>query len=203
MPTGWKFFGNLLDAGLITLCGEESFGTGSYHIREKDGLWAVLCWLSILADRNKETAVGSLVTVEDIVRGHWKEFGRNYYQRYDYENLETADADKVFKQIEASMSVFIAEAPGNTAINFSYTDPVDGSVSGNQGYIFKWADGSRFVFRLSGTGSSGATIRIYLEKFSDDIDQKVEEALKTIAERALAASQIKQLTGRQAPTVIT
>jgi phosphoglucomutase len=169
VPTGWKFFGNLLDAGLITLCGEESFGTGSLHIREKDGLWAVLCWLSILADRNQPG--GKLVSVEEVVRGHWAEYGRNYYQRYDYENLETAQADKVFKHLESQMQVFIDEAPGNTAVNFSYTDPVDKSVSANQGYIFKWADGSRFVFRLSGTGSSGATIRIYLEKFSEDINQ--------------------------------
>lgn len=202
VPTGWKFFGNLLDAGLITLCGEESFGTGSLHIREKDGLWAVLCWLQILAAKNYGNS-GKIISVEDIVKAHWKEFGRNYYQRYDYENLETADAEKVFKQLESQMEVFRKEAEGNTAVNFSYKDPVDGSVSANQGYIFKWADGSRFVFRLSGTGSSGATIRIYLEKFSEDIDQNVEEALKTIAEAALTTSQIKELTGRAKPTVIT
>lgn len=134
---------------------------------------------------------------------HWNEFGRNYYQRYDYENLETADADKVFKQLEAEMEVFRKEAEGNTAVNFTYTDPVDGSVSPNQGYIFKWADGSRFVFRLSGTGSSGATIRIYLEKYSKDISMKVEDALKDIADRALAGSKIHELTGRTKPTVIT
>ncbi len=201
VPTGWKFFGNLLDDGRISLCGEESFGTGSFHIREKDGLWAILCWLSILADKNRDSE--KLVSVEDIVTAHWNEFGRNYYQRYDYENLETADADKVFKQLESEMEVFKNEAEGNTAVNFTYTDPVDGSVSANQGYIFKWADGSRFVFRLSGTGSSGATIRIYLEKYSQDTSLKVEDALKAIAERALQGSKIHDLTGRTKPTVIT
>ncbi len=130
VPTGWKFFGNLLDAGIISICGEESFGTGSFHIREKDGLWAVLCWLSILADKNKDNT-GKLISVQDIVTDHWKEYGRNYYQRYDYENLETADADKVFKQLDSFMEVFRNEAPGNTAVNFTYTDPVDHSVSAN------------------------------------------------------------------------
>ena len=186
-PTGWKFFGNLLDNGMISLCGEESFGTGSFHIREKDGLWAVLCWLSILADKNRGNT-GKLITVEDIVRGHWAEYGRNYYQRYDYEGLETADADKIFQLLESQLPVFQGEAEGNTAVNFSYTDPVDNSVSSNQGYIFKWADGSRFVFRLSGTGSSGATVRIYLEKYSADTTLVVEEALKEIAEKALSVS---------------
>eukprot|EP00347_Sterkiella_histriomuscorum_P009866 403339574 len=200
-PTGWKFFGNLLDNNMISLCGEESFGTGSFHVREKDGVWAVLCWLSILADKNRDTE--KLVSVGDIVQAHWAEYGRNYYQRYDYENLETADADKVFKQLESQMSVFEQEAQGNTAVNFSYTDPVDHSVSNNQGYIFKYADGSRFVFRLSGTGSSGATIRIYLEKYSEDLSMQVEDALKSIAERALSASQIHELSGRTKPTVIT
>ena len=186
---------------MISLCGEESFGTGSFHVREKDGLWAVFCWLSILADRNKAT--DKLVTVQDIVEQHWNEYGRNYYQRYDYENLPTADADQVFKQLEHEMDVFQKEQAGNTAVNFTYTDPVDGSVSPNQGYIFKWADGSRFVFRLSGTGSSGATVRIYLEKYSSDPSMKVEDALKDISDRALAASKIKELTGREKPTVIT
>lgn len=130
VPTGWKFFGNLLDAGKLTICGEESFGTGSLHIREKDGLWAVLCWLSILADRNRANP-GMLHTVEEIVTAHWREYGRNYYQRYDYENIDSALADKVFKKLDLEMAVFAAEAEGNTAENFSYTDPVDGSVSAN------------------------------------------------------------------------
>ncbi len=200
-PTGWKFFGNLLDNNMISLCGEESFGTGSYHVREKDGVWAVLCWLSILADRNRGTE--KLVSISDIVTGHWSDYGRNYYQRYDYENLDTPDADKIFKQIESQMSVFEQETEGNTAVNFSYKDPVDHSVSANQGYIFKWADGSRFVFRLSGTGSSGATIRIYLEKYSKDHTLNLEEALKEIAAKALSVSQIHELSGRTKPTVIT
>ena len=140
----------------------------------------MLCWLSILADTGK--------SVETIVREHWAYYGRNYYQRYDYEGLETADADKIFQLLESQLPVFQGEAEGNTAINFSYTDPVDNSVSSNQGYIFKWADGSRFVFRLSGTGSSGATVRIYLEKYSADTTLVVEEALKEIAEKALSVS---------------
>ena len=166
-PTGWKFFGNLLDANKISICGEESFGTGSYHIREKDGMWAVLCWLSILAAKNADPNQ-KLVSVEDIVKAHWAEYGRNYYQRYDYENLSVEDAGKVFAAVNAAMESFKAEAAGNTAVIFDYTDPVDGSVSKNQGYIFRWADGSRFIFRKSGTGSSGATIRIYLEKYNKD-----------------------------------
>lgn len=130
VPTGWKFFGNLLDANRISVCGEESFGTGSFHVREKDGLWAVLCWLSILADKNKD-ANDKLVSVEEIVRAHWKEFGRNYYSRYDYENLETEKGKKVFEHLETQMPDFELEADGNTAENFSYTDPVDLSVSKN------------------------------------------------------------------------
>jgi phosphoglucomutase len=201
-PTGWKFFGNLLDSEKIHICGEESFGTGSSHVREKDGVWAVLCWLQIIAAKNQDTTK-PLVTVEDIVKAHWAEFGRNYYRRYDYEGLETESATKVFSQIESQFSVFEGEGEGNTSVNFSYTDPVDSSVSANQGYIFKYADGSRFVFRKSGTGSSGATIRVYLEKYSKDIDQDVATALKEISDRALSLSQLHELTGRKEPTVIT
>ena len=201
-PTGWKFFGNLLDTGKIHVCGEESFGTGSSHVREKDGVWAVLCWLQILAAKNTD-AGAPLVSVEQIVKDHWKEFGRNYYRRYDYENLPTEDAAKVFAQIESQFSVFEGETAGNTSVNFEYTDPVDQSVSKNQGYIFKYADGSRFVFRKSGTGSSGATIRVYLEKFSENTELDVTEALKVISDRALSLCQIEDLTGRKEPTVIT
>lgn len=201
-PTGWKFFGNLLDAEKISICGEESFGTGSSHVREKDGIWAVLCWLQILAAKNSQKSA-PLVTVEDIVKDHWKKYGRNYYRRYDYEGLETDRADKVFAQIESQFKVFEAEAPGNTAVNFSYTDPIDRSVSKNQGYIFRYKDGSRFVFRKSGTGSSGATIRVYLERFSEDINMDVTAALKEISERALGLSRLHELTGRKEPTVIT
>lgn len=137
------------------------------------------------------------------MKEHWEEYGRNYYRRYDYENLPSEDAAKVFEQIESQFAVFEAEAEGNTAVNFSYTDPVDNSVSTNQGYIFKYADGSRFVFRKSGTGSSGATIRVYLEKFSADAKQDVAEALKAISDRALALCNLEALTGRKEPTVIT
>lgn len=184
-PTGWKFFGNLLDSGKIHICGEESFGTGSSHVREKDGIWAVLCWLQILAAKNKDHKK-PLVTVEDIVLQHWAEFGRNYYRRYDYENLDTESAKKVFQRIESQFDVFSKEAAGNKFVsNFSYTDPVDKSVSSGGGYIFKYADGSRFVFRKSGTGSSGATIRVYLEKYSKDINMDVTKALQAISDRAL------------------
>ena len=163
-PTGWKFFGNLLDAGRIVLWGEESFGTGSNHIREKDGVWAVLAWLSIIAHFNKDTDEGNLVSAEQIVRNHWKKYGRNYYSRYDYEELTNEQADSVFALLKSKFNQFEEEAKGNKADVFEYTDPIDGSVSKNQGIRFMYKDGSRFVFRLSGTGSSGATVRLYLEK---------------------------------------
>lgn len=155
-----------------------------------------------MAARNPDPSA-PLVTVESIVREHWATYGRNYYQRYDYENLETEAANKVFAQIESQFSVFENEGQGNSAVNFSYTDPVDNSVSNNQGYIFRYKDGSRFVFRKSGTGSSGATIRVYLEKFSEDINHDVTTALKDISDRALSLCQLHQLTGRNSPTVIT
>lgn len=178
-PTGWKFFGNLLDANKISVCGEESFGTGSGHVREKDGLWAVLCWLQILADMNKDKPVGELVHVEHIVKDFWKNYGRNYYRRYDYEGLENEHADKIFALLDKHLEDFTKKAEGNTSTNFQYQDPIDGSLTKNQGYIFKYADGSRYVFRKSGTGSSGATIRIYLEKYNkDQTDLDVQEALK-------------------------
>jgi len=137
------------------------------------------------------------------VRDHWATYGRNYYQRYDYEGLETEHAAQIFKRLEEQMPKWEAEVLGNKATNFSYTDPVDQSVSANQGYIFSYPDGSRFVFRQSGTGSSGATMRIYLEKYSSDTGLKVEEALSEIAKQALATCQIAQISGRQSPTVIT
>lgn len=155
-----------------------------------------------MAVKNADTTK-PLVTVEEIVKSHWAEYGRNYYRRYDYEGLETEAADKVFAQIESQFSVFEGEAEGNTSVNFTYNDPVDGSVSKNQGYIFKYADGSRFVFRKSGTGSSGATIRVYLEKYSKETDKDVAEALKEISDRALLLCQLQELTGRKEPTVIT
>jgi phosphoglucomutase len=151
-PTGWKFFGNLMDSDRILLCGEESFGTGSSHIREKDGLWAILCWLSILADANPDPK-NPLVTVESIVNDHWRTYGRNYYMRYDYEAVESKGANEMMAHLEGQFQSFRDECVGNKAEIFEYLDPVDGSVSKNQGVIFTFKDGSRIIFRLSGTGN--------------------------------------------------
>eukprot|EP00345_Euplotes_harpa_P010062 CAMPEP_0168337558 /NCGR_PEP_ID=MMETSP0213-20121227/12263_1 /TAXON_ID=151035 /ORGANISM="Euplotes harpa, Strain FSP1.4" /LENGTH=282 /DNA_ID=CAMNT_0008343073 /DNA_START=166 /DNA_END=1010 /DNA_ORIENTATION=- len=195
-PTGWKFFGNLLDAGKIVVCGEESFGTGSNHIREKDGIWAVLAWLSIIAHRNKDTAEGSLVSAEQIVRDHWKTYGRNYYSRYDYEELEVEQADRIFALLKSKFEQFESEGEGNKADVFEYMDPIDNSVSKNQGLRFMYKDGSRFVFRLSGTGSSGATVRLYLEKYEkDNVDQETADALKDLVQTALEYSDIHNISG--------
>ena len=203
-PTGWKFFGNLLDDGKIVICGEESFGTGSNHIREKDGIWAVLAWLSIIADKNKDTSEGNLISAEQIVRDHWSKYGRNYYSRYDYENLEVEVAEKVFNTLESKMKQFTEEQEGNVSDIFSYTDPVDGSTSSNQGWRFIYKDGSRFVFRKSGTGASGATIRIYLESYNkENTSLETAEALKDLAATALDYSEIYKISGRDGPTVIT
>mmetsp|Transcript_14525 Transcript_14525/g.12332 ORF Transcript_14525/g.12332 Transcript_14525/m.12332 type:complete len:476 (+) Transcript_14525:354-1781(+) len=205
-PTGWKFFGNLFDSGKIVLCGEESFGTGSNHIREKDGLWAVLAWLAILADKNKDTKEGELVTVEQIVTDHWKTFGRNYYSRYDFEEVDADAAKKVMEHLPTQFSKFESLKEGNKADIFDYTDPVDGSVSKNQGIRLMYADGTRVVFRLSGTGSVGATIRVYFEKAESDpakINQETADALKEIIALGLELSNIEGLTGRKEPTVIT
>uniref|UniRef100_A0A665ULQ0 EF-hand domain-containing protein n=1 Tax=Echeneis naucrates TaxID=173247 RepID=A0A665ULQ0_ECHNA len=169
-PTGWKFFGNLMDAGKLSLCGEESFGTGSDHIREKDGLWAVLAWLSILATRKQ--------SVEDIMKDHWQKFGRNFFTRYDYEEVDSDAANKMIKDLETAM--FDPSFKGKklssgdktyevaVADNFAYTDPVDGSVSKNQGLRIIFSDGSRIIFRLSGTGSAGATVRLYIDSYEKD-----------------------------------
>ncbi len=160
-PTGWKFFGNLLDAGKATLCGEESFGTGSNHIREKDGLWAVLFWLNILAVRQE--------SVEDIVRNHWQTYGRNYYSRHDYDEIETEKANQLVDKLQAILPNLKGKQYGSYQVeysdNFSYTDPVDNSVSNNQGIRIGFTDGSRIVLRLSGTGTKGATLRVYLESY--------------------------------------
>lgn len=201
-PTGWKFFGNLLDAGRITLCGEESFGTGSNHVREKDGLWAVLFWLNIVAAREQ--------SVEDIVREHWAKFGRNYYTRYDYEEIPVAAANNVMEHVRGQLSQLSGAAHGeltiDTADDFSYTDPVDGSVSAKQGLRIIFSDGARIIFRLSGTGTEGATLRMYIESFEPDSTRHsldTQEALKPLVEAALELSQLRQLTGREKPTVIT
>jgi phosphoglucomutase len=201
-PTGWKFFGNLLDAKRITLCGEESFGTGSDHVREKDGLWAVLFWLNLLAVRK--------LSVQAIVQEHWRKFGRNYYTRYDYEEIDTEAANGLMTQLQARL----AELPGSVlngytvdyADNFAYTDPVDGSVSENQGIRIGFTDGSRIVFRLSGTGTAGATLRIYLEAYEPDPEKQQRETatvMQPLVDIATGLAEIEARTGRSEPTVIT
>eukprot|EP01055_Gregarina_sp_Pseudo9_P000028 Gregarina_sp_Pseudo_9__27@NODE_1019_length_1965_cov_300_875389_g956_i0_p1_GENE_NODE_1019_length_1965_cov_300_875389_g956_i0NODE_1019_length_1965_cov_300_875389_g956_i0_p1_ORF_typecomplete_len581_score107_37PGM_PMM_III/PF02880_16/2_8e27PGM_PMM_I/PF02878_16/3_8e26PGM_PMM_I/PF02878_16/6_4e03PGM_PMM_II/PF02879_16/3_6e19PGM_PMM_IV/PF00408_20/9_8e07_NODE_1019_length_1965_cov_300_875389_g956_i01251867 len=224
VPTGWKFFGNLMDAGLLSICGEESFGTGSDHIREKDGLWAVLAWLSILAYRNKGMAENQepprMVSVQKINEEFWAEYGRNYYTRYDYEGVDTAAANQVMSYVlglkvdavasneEFSQATrdYLKEQPLKEVTNFCYTDPVDRSVSANQGVIVLFQNGDRFVLRLSGTGSSGATIRLYIEKFEADHHKHsvpTVEAMKNLVAVALDMSKIEKYTGRKEPTVIT
>ena len=201
-PTGWKFFGNLLDAGKATLCGEESFGTGSNHVREKDGLWAVLFWLNILAVRQE--------SVEDIVRSHWQTYGRNYYSRHDYEEVETEKANQLVDQLQAILPNLKGKQYGSYQVeysdNFSYTDPVDNSISNNQGIRIGFTDGSRIVLRLSGTGTKGATLRVYLESYEPDPTKHnldPQEALGELITIADEIAQIKTITGRQQPTVIT
>lgn len=212
VPTGWKYFGNLMDADLINICGEESFGTGSNHIREKDGMWAVLAWLSILVAHNKNNT-GKLITVQNIVEQHWKTYGRNFYSRYDYENVTSESAADVMSTLTKLIDTI---KPGHTkfgsytistADNFTYHDPVDQSVSKNQGIRYIFSDGSRLVWRLSGTGSSGATIRLYIEKYepadSSNLLGDTQTALKELVEIAADVSQLQKLTGRDKPTVIT
>jgi len=201
-PTGWKFFGNLLDAGRITLCGEESFGTGSDHVREKDGLWAVLFWLNILAKRGE--------SVEQIVRTHWREFGRNYYTRHDYEEVPAEAARAVMARVQEQL----AGLPGKTvagrrvqsADDFAYHDPVDGSVSEHQGLRIIFVDGARIVYRQSGTGTAGATLRVYIESVEPDPSKQnhdAQAALRDLIDASLQLSDLQRLTGRAAPTVIT
>ncbi|XP_031491386.1 phosphoglucomutase, cytoplasmic 1 [Nymphaea colorata] len=218
VPTGWKFFGNLMDAGMCSICGEESFGTGSDHIREKDGIWAVLAWLSILAFKNKDKLHGEkLVSVEDIVRDHWSIYGRHYYTRYDYENVDAGDAKELMAhlvKLQASlpdvngMIKGIRSDVSNVvqADEFEYKDPVDSSVSKHQGIRYLFEDGSRLVFRLSGTGSVGATIRLYIEQYEKDpskTGRDSQDALAPLVEVALKLSKMQEFTGRSAPTVIT
>jgi phosphoglucomutase len=215
VPTGWKFFGNLMDSGSMgktnycpLICGEESFGTGSSHIREKDGIWAVLCWLNILASRNEQSSSDdTLVSVRDVVIEHWRKFGRNAYCRYDYENVEKDKALKMTAHLTAQIQDSTFPESIESGEIFSYVDPVDGSISNNQGWRFRLKDGSRFVFRLSGTGSVGATIRLYLERYIPsthaDLLVPVHDALRPIVESALSFSKIESFTGRKSPTVIT
>jgi phosphoglucomutase len=201
-PTGWKFFGNLLDAGRITLCGEESFGTGSNHIREKDGLWAVLFWLQILAERR--------CSVAEIMAEHWKRFGRHYYSRHDYEAVPSDAAHGLYDRLEGMLPGLIGQSLAGRSIsgadNFSYTDPVDGSVTKGQGLRILLEDGSRVVVRLSGTGTKGATIRVYLESYvpsTGDLNQDPQIALADMISGINALAEIQERTGMDRPTVIT
>ncbi|MBS3951636.1 MAG: alpha-D-glucose phosphate-specific phosphoglucomutase [Methylomicrobium sp.] len=201
-PTGWKFFGNLLDAGKITLCGEESFGTGSDHVREKDGLWAVLFWLNLIARKRQSVA--------DIVKDHWQTFGRDIYARHDYEAVETAIGNDIMDHLRNQLPDLKGQAFGEYTVKyadeFSYTDPIDGSISKNQGIRIGFENGSRIVFRLSGTGTVGATLRIYLERYEPDAskhDQDAQEALSGLIELAEKLGEVKKRTGRTEPTVIT
>ncbi|MGB5593719.1 MAG: alpha-D-glucose phosphate-specific phosphoglucomutase [Crocosphaera sp.] len=201
-PTGWKFFGNLLDAGKATLCGEESFGTGSNHIREKDGLWAVLFWLNILAVKGE--------SVEKIVRDHWQEYGRNFYSRHDYEAVESGPANDLMNRLRSMVTEMKGKTYGNYEVaysdDFAYTDPVDGSISEKQGIRIGFTDGSRIIFRLSGTGTKGATLRVYVESYEPDSSKhnvETQEALSPLIQLAEEIAQIKQFTGRDKPTVIT
>jgi phosphoglucomutase len=224
-PTGWKFFGNLMSSKEMFgktdytpfLCGEESFGTGSDHIREKDGLWAVLAWMSILKRAN-EGRDGPLVSVKEIVMNHWAKYGRHFYCRYDYEAVDSGAANQVVDLIrDQFVNGDVSKADDNgsgiklvAAEEFSYTDPVDGSKTSKQGLILSFeypnGDPARVVFRLSGTGSAGATVRMYLEKFESDTSKHVESApsmLKSLADRAIGLVKMAELTGRNEPTVIT
>ena len=201
-PTGWKFFGNLLDAGRIAFCGEESFGTGSNHLREKDGLWAVLAWLNLIAKKD--------ASVQSILDEHWATYGRNYYVRHDYEEVDSNKAKTVMDQLEAQLPKLIGSQLHGREVsyadNFSYTDPIDNSVSSHQGLRIGFSDGARLVFRLSGTGTQGATIRVYLESYEADISKQhlpSEEALSELVAIAIEVSQIEAITGRKAPDVIT
>jgi phosphoglucomutase len=201
-PTGWKFFGNLLDAGRIAFCGEESFGTGSDHVREKDGLWAVLAWLNVIARRGQSVA--------DIVTGHWQRYGRNYYCRHDYEGINSKAAGELMETLRDRLPRLQGGNLDGRAVayadDFSYTDPIDGSVSEHQGIRIGFTDGSRIVFRLSGTGTVGATLRVYLESFQPDPAQQQldpQVALASLIETANRLAEIESRTGRTAPDVIT
>ncbi|MEM8514333.1 phosphoglucomutase [Massilia sp. MP_M2] len=201
-PTGWKYFGNLMDADLVTLCGEESYGTGSFHIREKDGLWAVLFWLNLLAVRGQ--------TVEQLLAAHWARFGRNYYSRHDYEAVDAGAAGAMMDALRARLPELAGQTLAGHQIvladDFAYTDPVDGSVSTQQGIRIIMADGSRIVLRLSGTGTEGATVRVYLERYEADPahhNLDTQAALQGLIDLAESLSSLRQRTGRSEPTVVT
>jgi phosphoglucomutase len=205
-PTGWKFFGNLLDAGKVTLCGEESYGTGSGHVREKDGVWAVLFWLNLLAVTGK--------SVEEIVSAHWQSYGRHFYSRHDYEALDTDAANDLMAHLRSQLPTLAgtvlagADQQWTVALadDFAYDDPIDGSRSEKQGIRIIFTDGSRIVFRLSGTGTEGATLRVYLEKFEADTHQHgvaTQTALADLINIAGQIAQIAERSGREQATVVT
>ncbi|KMO11508.1 alpha-D-glucose phosphate-specific phosphoglucomutase [Methylobacterium platani] len=199
-PTGWKFFGNLLDAGRITLCGEESAGTGSNHVREKDGLWAVLLWLNLLAATGKPA--------DQVVRDHWARFGRDYYARHDYEEVESAAAEGLMTALRDKLAGLPGQRIGDLTVeaadDFAYTDPVDGSVTARQGVRILFREDARVVFRLSGTGTVGATLRVYLERFSKDrLDAPTAEMLAPVVAAAEEIAGIARHTGRTEPSVVT
>ncbi len=201
-PTGWKFFGNLLDAGRVTLCGEESAGTGSDHVREKDGLWAVLLWLNILAKRK--------MSVKDILQDHWETYGRNYYSRHDYEAVDSEAANGLMTDLTARLDDLAGQSFGACTVvsadSFSYHDPVDGSVSHNQGLRINFEGGGRAVLRLSGTGTEGATLRVYLERYEapgGDLNIETQAALQEISEATARITGLRERTGRTRPDVMT
>jgi len=201
-PTGWKFFGNLLDAGKVSFCGEESFGTGSDHVREKDGLWAVLAWLNILAVKQQSVA--------NILIQHWTQFGRHFYTRHDYEGINNDRAQDLLANINAQLTSLVGQQFGKQTVqladNFSYTDPIDGALSEGQGLRIIFTDGTRIIVRLSGTGTDGATLRLYLERYSQDtkiLNQNAQQSLSTLIQLSEQLLKIKHYTDRAAPCVIT
>ncbi|KAI8971270.1 phosphoglucomutase [Trametes punicea] len=220
VPTGWKFFGNLMDAGRLSICGEESFGTGSDHIREKDGVWAIVAWLNILAYANQQSP-NQLVGIKELLQKHYAVYGRSFFSRYDYEEVSAVGAQSLVDAINVHISTgslastsHVSKSTGQKftvvdVTNFDYTDPIDGSVSRNQGQIIRFDDGSRVVFRLSGTGSQGATVRMYVERYvppeagPEELNKDTQEGLKGLIEVALHISNLPDFLGRDKPTVIT
>ncbi|OAX39614.1 Phosphoglucomutase, first 3 domain-containing protein [Rhizopogon vinicolor AM-OR11-026] len=220
VPTGWKFFGNLMDAGRLSICGEESFGTGSDHIREKDGIWAIIAWLNIIAAANKELP-NELIGIKELLMKHYAIYGRSFFSRYDYEEVSSEGANKIVALLNAAItsSSLANKSYKSKSTNqdftvasvtsFSYTDPIDGSVSKNQGQVVLFDDGSRVVFRLSGTGSQGATVRLYVERYvgpeagKEVLAGDTAEGLKGLIEVALEISNLKEFLSREKPTVIT
>jgi len=203
-PTGWKFFGNLMDSNKISLCGEESFGTGCCGIREKDGIWAALCWLSIL--KAEATRANRFVPVKEILEDHWAKFGRNYYQRYDFDEVDKSKAEEMMQYMRDNAKNVKCNLDGvelKFCDDFEYHDSVDGSVTSKQGIRFVFNDGSRIIFRLSGTGSVGATVRVYFDRYNKKYDCESNEILKPLVDIAYQVSQITKFTGREVPSVIT